>query len=91
MTAFFWFMSERKASGDLKYMQASEVAKQIAQEWKDMTETEKAVFYSLPNKFSRSILTAIQQYQKMQANDQERYIREHNEVYGVEPKRTKQA
>ncbi|KAJ5630780.1 uncharacterized protein N7484_010880 [Penicillium longicatenatum] len=73
MTAFFWFMSERKASGDLKYMQASEVAKQIAQEWKDMTETEKA------------------QYQKMQANDQERYIREHNEVYGVEPKRTKQA
>ncbi|KAJ5660040.1 hypothetical protein N7507_006491 [Penicillium longicatenatum] len=73
MTAFFWFMSERKASGDLKYMQASEVAKQIAQEWKDMTETEKA------------------QYQKMQANDQERYIREHNEVYGMEPKRTKQA
>ncbi|KAJ6006336.1 hypothetical protein N7451_004280 [Penicillium sp. IBT 35674x] len=72
VSAFFWFMSERKASGDLKYMQTSEVAKQIAQEWKDMTETEKA------------------QYQKMQADDQERYIREHKEVYGMEPKRTKQ-
>lgn len=39
-------MSERKASGDLKYMQTPEVAKQIAQEWNDMTETEKAVRYS---------------------------------------------
>ncbi|KAJ5546772.1 hypothetical protein N7494_004357 [Penicillium frequentans] len=72
VSAFFWFMSERKASGDLKYMQTPEVAKQIAQEWNDMTETEKA------------------QYQKMQADDKERYIREHKEVYGMEPKRTKQ-
>ncbi|KAJ5939554.1 hypothetical protein N7466_002688 [Penicillium verhagenii] len=41
ISAFLWYINERKSSGDLKYMEPHDLARRVAEEWKSLTESDK--------------------------------------------------
>ncbi|KAJ5086453.1 hypothetical protein NUU61_007760 [Penicillium alfredii] len=69
LSAFIAYNTERNESGDFKHVKRTQVASRVAEEWKELTPSEK------------------QRYVDLAAEDRERYIREHLEVYGEVPKR----
>ncbi|KAJ5946601.1 hypothetical protein N7454_003440 [Penicillium verhagenii] len=48
-SAFLWYINERKASGDLKYMDPQDLARRAAEEWNAMTESDKEPYRKIQN------------------------------------------
>lgn len=44
-STFMYFSSDRRDSGDFKHMTIGETSLRIADEWKNLTESEKEVCY----------------------------------------------
>lgn len=49
ISAYLWFVKERHESGDFKHVPVKDAALRLAGEWKDLTDSEKQVSYSLPS------------------------------------------
>lgn len=49
ISAYLWFVKERHESGDFKHLPVKDAALRLAGEWKDLTDSEKQVSYSLPS------------------------------------------
>lgn len=82
------FSTDRQSSGDFANIKIADRSKLIAQEWKSLSESEKEVSCLYIGQWKNQ-LTMTQKYNRLAAQDKERYIEEYTATYGEAPPKPK--